>query len=78
MNYYTMQIHWNNGKEVVVEERKDYTPGPMNENDWITSIREKIYRTGFTHYLSPGNYEFVSPLRIHTVFLLKQDKKFAP
>lgn len=84
MNYYTLQIHYNAPtsaqwpKGIAVDERKDLNCGQMEEKAWITMIREKLYATGFQVQTGGGCYEFISPLRIHTAYLLKQDRQYYP
>ncbi len=77
MNYYTLQIKYGGTTNPQTEELKDLTSPPEKEKEFIRSIREKLYTTGFQIETSPGvAWEFISPFRIHTVYLLKQDKKF--
>lgn len=84
MNYYTLQINYNVPtspqwpKGVATEERKDLNCGAMEEKAWITMVREKIFTTGFQIQTSSGCWEFISPLRINTVYLLKQDRQYYP
>lgn len=77
MNYYTLQIHYRSTHDPDIEERRDMTPGAMNENEWIKAIRENIWKAGFTLCTAPGCYEFINPLVIVRVFLIKQDKKYS-
>jgi len=84
MNYFTLQIHYNVPtstqwpKGIAIEERKDLNCGTMEEKAWIRSIREKLYSTGFQTQTASGCFEFISPLRIHTAYLLKQDRRYSP
>lgn len=77
MNYYTLQIHYGGTTaKPEIEERKDLNAGTLEETEWITQLRAKLYTTGFAKKTAPGAWEFISPFRIHTVFLIKQDKKY--
>lgn len=75
-NYYTLQIHYGGTEKPKVEERKDLNCGTMAENEWLRTLREKLFTTGFHVVTAPGTIEFISPWHIHTAFLIKQDKKF--
>lgn len=76
MNYWTMQIHYGSSLDPKVEERKDLSPGNTPESEWVRSLRENIFRTGFHIHTAPGTIQFVSPFLIHKVFLIKQQQKF--
>jgi hypothetical protein len=81
MNYYTMQIHYGGTNKPQVEELKDLHSEIETadaERQWLRAVREKIYTTGFQVRTSPTTLEFISPLRIHTVYMIRQDKKFEP
>lgn len=77
MNYYTLQIHYGDTKENKIEELKDLNPGTMEEKAWIKALREKLFTSGFHVRTSPSTLEFISPFRIHTAFLIRQDKKYS-
>lgn len=76
MDYYTLQISYGTLSEKKIEEFKDLTPGGLDLNTWITSIRERLFKTGFHIRNSPIAYEFISPFRINVVYLIKQDGKY--
>ncbi len=76
MNYYTLQIHYGDSKKPDVEERKNLSSGFTDDTQWIADLRKSLYITGFAKKTSPTTYEFVSPFRIHTVFLIKQPHKY--
>lgn len=75
MTYYTLQITFQNGKDVSTEEFKDLQPGETPFNQWARQLRDNLYRTGFNLETAPGTVRFVSPFHIHDAYLIKQDKK---
>jgi len=75
MNYYTLQITYQNGKEVATEQLKDLCPQETPFNQWARALRDNLYRTGFNLETAPGTTRFVSPFHIHDAYLIKQDKK---
>jgi len=76
MNYYTLQIKYGSTAQPAVEELKDLHSNGQQESEWIKDMRKRLYTTGFQIQTAPGAWEFISPFRIHTVFLIKQDKKY--
>lgn len=77
MNYYTLQIHYGDSKKPDVEERLNLSPAvDGSDTSWISELRKSLYTTGFAKKTSPTTYEFVSPFRIHTIFLIKQPHKY--
>lgn len=78
MNYYTLQIHYHGTTKVEIEELKDLHCDTMEETAWIKLLRERLYMSGFTIRTSPSTVEFISPLRINTAYLIKQDRKYNP
>lgn len=76
MNYYTLQIHYGNTPNNSTEELKDLPCEQGREKEWMKDLRQRLYTTGFQIQTAPGAWEFISPFRIHTVFLIKQDKKY--
>lgn len=77
MNYYTLQIHFGSSIKAEVHELKDLNPGTMEEKAWISSLRAKIYTTGFNIETAPGTIQLISPFIVTKIFLIKQDGKFA-
>jgi len=78
-NFFTLQVYYTNQKGGIqhsVIEFKDLEPNGTHEKTWRNMVREKLFTTGFEIETSPGNYEFVSPFRVHYAMLLKQDKKY--
>lgn len=78
MDYYTLQITYGGTGKPNVEEFKDMEPGSMAFGTWKNMLREKLYSTGFALQTAPGTWEFISPLRIHTAYLIRQDRKIGP
>lgn len=76
--YYTLQIKYGGTENPEIEEMKDLSHG---ESDtflrWSSELRSRLFTTGFQIQTSPIAWEFISPFRIHTAILLKQDKKYA-
>lgn len=75
MNYYTLQIHYGSSLDMKIEERKDLNSGTMNEAEWVRQLRERLFITGFHVVAAPGTYEFITPFKIHKVYLIKQAGK---
>ncbi len=79
MNYYTLQIHYgsdkDNNNKPHIEERKDLNAGTLPENEWLRTIRERLFTTGFHITTAPGTIQFISPFLIHTAYLIKQPQK---
>jgi hypothetical protein len=82
MIYYTLQIRYGDSMKPSTVEFKDMTPGETNDEQfiklWMRDIRRNLWQTGFQIETTPGNFELLSPFRIHSVYLLKQDKKYNP
>lgn len=74
--YYTLQIQYDSTTQPKAIEFRDLTPDGKDPNIWADELRGKLYTIGFKHTTAPGTIEFVSPLRIITAYLIKQEKKF--
>lgn len=76
MNYYKLTIQYQGQFGVMTEERVNQTPPPnVPDGVWITQLREKLYSTGFTVVIADDTYEFISPFKIHCIYLVKQQIK---
>lgn len=79
MTYYTLQIHYGGTEKPKIEERKDlHIPEGKTFYAWEQEIRHGLFTRGFSVSTSPTAWEFISPFRIHTAYLIQQDKKHNP
>lgn len=76
--YYTLQVQYGSSLKHETAEFKDmeFTEGTgKTESVWRHEIRQRLYTTGFTLETAIGTWEFISPLRVHTAYLIKQPNK---
>lgn len=79
MTYYTLQIQYGSSIKQENFEIKDLEFVPeagLPEFQWRQNIQRRIYTIGFTIETAKGTWEFISPLRIHTAYLIRQAQKF--
>lgn len=80
MPHYTLRIEYGSSietkKQVQEITNLEFTEGTqVSFNSWRNSLQKRIYNDGTCIKGKDGNFEFISPLRIHTAYLIKQDKK---
>jgi hypothetical protein len=75
-DYYTFQIHYGPSDKPLVFEAKDLFPGTQDFIYWSRDLRSKLFTTGFMIQSTEICWEFISPFRIHTAYLIKQEGKF--
>lgn len=82
MTYFTLQITYlcpstEQLNKTCIEERKDLcAPDNTPEIEWKRTLQQRLYTFGFQVQTAPGTWEFISPFRVITAFLITQDKKY--
>ncbi len=74
-NYYTLIIQYGGTKDPQKIQFENLTPAGKDFVIWTQEIRHRIYTTGFNIELAPGSWELISPFRVHSLDLIRQQSK---
>lgn len=80
MSFWTLKIEFGSSvetkKQVQEVTNLEFTEGTeVSFNQWRNALQHRVYNDGTCMQGKDGNYEFISPLRIHTAYLIKQKGK---
>lgn len=73
---YTLSIKYGSTADPLTEEVKDikcdYEENTKEFKDWQRRLRQRVFQEGFSVTIQTGQFEFISPFRIHTAYLTRQ------
>jgi hypothetical protein len=76
IEYFTLQITYQNGKDQTTIEFKDMETAGVAFNLWASNIRERLFRTGFNVAVSGSATRLINPFHVIDAYLIKQVGKY--